>query len=397
MKKIGVIVDNEFYNDVRVLNECKILANHGFNVNVLCLDFGNQIAAPEIKNLTVQKVKVKRNIKNYLFAFNNTFGAYTKFWTNHIDKFIKDCSISTLHVHDLYMSKAAHIACKKNNISFNLDLHENYPAAVLGYKWMHKFPSKFLIKPKKWQKLEAEYLGYPNKVIVLSDSFKNTLVEKYSFLKSDQFVIYPNVPNIDELLNYSIDPSIKKEDNDFILFYFGVISQRRGIHTVFEALKILVTPIPNIKLLLIGPIDKNEQTEMLELMENSIIKKHIIYHPWKDISLLPSFLQISDICLSPILKNDQHESGVANKIFQYMLFERPIIVSDCKPQKEIVETDNCGLSFKSEDVDDLVDKITQLYNDRELCSKFGFNGKAAVESKYNMKTIGENLINLYNN
>ena len=35
------------------------------------------------------------------------------------------------------------------------------------------------------------------------------------------------------------------------------------------------------------------------------------------------------------IKNEQHESGVANKIFQYMWAGKPLIVSNCLPQQRM--------------------------------------------------------------
>ena len=89
------------------------------------------------------------------------------------------------------------------------------------------------------------------------------------------------------------------------------------------------------------------------------------------------------MCLSPIIKNEQHESGVANKIFQYMLFEKPIIVSNCQPQVEIVKRHRCGLDFRSGDSNDLATKIESLINNPKLAAEMGKNGKNAVLSTYN--------------
>jgi glycosyltransferase involved in cell wall biosynthesis len=78
-----------------------------------------------------------------------------------------------------------------------------------------------------------------------------------------------------------------------------------------------------------------------------------------------------------------------------MLFERPLIVSDCKPQAKIVAEAQCGLVFKSEDAEDLAQKINMLYQNQELSIEMGENGKKAVEMKYNTQNYGKNLVNLY--
>ncbi|MEE4196527.1 MAG: glycosyltransferase family 4 protein [Bacteroidales bacterium] len=392
---IGVVVDNEFNHDARVRNECKILARAGHEVNVLCFNFGKHEPYEEIDKIKVYRISIKQKFRNILFAFNNSIELYNLFWSANIKKFIQKYNIQALHVHDLYMAKAAHYATKNTTIPFTLDLHENYPAAVKGYQWMYQFPFTYLIRPKKWERLEKKYLEYPQNIVVLSESFRDDLLFKYPFLKEKAFVVYPNVPDLDEFKNYPIDQTIYPKNDDFLLFYFGVISQRRGIFTVIEALKKIIKEIPSVKLLLIGPADKAEKEKFLKTITNPKLKKHITWYPWKDIRLLPSYIHSSDVCLSPIVKNDQHESGVANKVFQYMLFERPLIVSDCKPQAKIVAEAQCGLVFKSEDAEDLAQKINMLYQNQELSIEMGENGKKAVEMKYNTQNYGKNLVNLY--
>ena len=38
---IGVVVDNEFNNDIRVRNEVSILQKRGYKIHVLCFSFQN--------------------------------------------------------------------------------------------------------------------------------------------------------------------------------------------------------------------------------------------------------------------------------------------------------------------------------------------------------------------
>jgi len=331
-----------------------------------------------------------------MFALINTIDLYSIFWAKHIRRFVNENSIEILHVHDLYMSKAAHNAIKNTDVKLVLDLHENYPIAVEGYKWMNKFPSNLIIRPNRWKTKEKKYLSYADRIVVLSEWFKEKLVFKYSFLNESHFAIYPNIPNIKEMLSFNIiDNIIDKNSSDFILFYFGGISKRRGIFLIFDSLKILIKTHPNIKFLLIGPIDKNEKAEFMSIIKGSELKNNIIFYEWKDIKLLPSYIKASDICLSPIEKNDQHESGIANKVYQYMLLERPVLVSDCKPQADLVSSENAGFVHKWDDKNDFINKVMALYNDNELRRKMGENGKQAIVDRYSSDIYGENILNAY--
>ncbi|MCF6171798.1 MAG: glycosyltransferase family 4 protein [Bacteroidales bacterium] len=393
---IAVIVDNEFSTDVRVYNECLILSDAGHKVFVLCLNFSKMPDDEPINiNLSVSRISINRKFKNLLFALVNTIDIYSYWWSDKIDTFIKKNHIDILHVHDLYMAKAGYLAKKKNAIPMILDLHEYYPYAVLSYQWMNKFPSKYIIRPWAWKRKEGKFLRYPYRIVVLSNHFKSQLLEKYNYLTEDQFIVYPNVPNISELLAYPINNLILEKQDSFILFYFGGVSKRRGIFVAIDALKLLVDKIPEIRLLIIGPVDKAERKVFDLAISNEKVRDHIIYYAWKDISLLPSYIRISDICLSPIEKNPQHESGIANKVYQYMLFEKPVLVSDCKPQADLINRAKCGLVHKWDSVEDFSEKVLELFRDKELACKMGVNGRQEILTHYNSIIMGRNLINAY--
>lgn len=393
--KVGMVVDNEFYGDPRVYNEAKILTEGGFQVSILCFNFSDHPLSEERAGIKIYRIHLKKKIKNILFANMNTIPFYHYLWARQIKKFIKKIQPETLHIHDLYMARAAHIANKKFHLPIILDLHENYPAAIMSYNWATNVPKKYIVRPKRWRKLEKKYLEYADKRIVLSDDFRDDLIERYPNLKKEDFCIYPNVPDVHELFSYPIDHSILDIQNSFIMFYFGGIAERRGIFTCFEALKILTEQKYDVKLLIIGPIDKIDIQPFNQYMKDPVIQKNIIHYPWKDISTLPSYILKSDVCLSPIVKNEQHESGVANKVFQYLLFERPIIVSDCKPQVSIVEQNHCGLVFKSGDAQDLALQVQYMITNPEKKIEMGKNGKAAVIQKFNVEIYKQNLVNLH--
>jgi len=392
---IGVVVDNEFYNDIRVNNECNIISTK-HNLSILCYDFGS--SEKKDSPYFITKIPIKQKYANIMFAVMNTVDYFSIFWAKHIKNFIQKNNIDILHVHDLYMSKSAHIATKGLNVKIVLDLHENYPSTVEDFVWMNKLPNKLITQPNKWKLKEEKFLNYADKIIVLSEWFKNYLNNKYPTLNKSKFEIFPNVPNISEMLSFNIDENIlDKSPDDFILFYFGVISKRRGLFIVFESLKKLIKKHPRIKLLLIGPIDKNERTDFLQIINSDELKNNIIYYEWKDIKLLPSYIKASDICLSPIEKNDQHESGIANKVFQYMLLEKPVLVSNCKPQADLVNNEKAGLSHIWDNVNDFTEKVEELFNNPKLRVEMGINGRKAIIEKYSTQKLGENILKSYEN
>lgn len=392
---IGVILDNEIKKDHRVLNELKSLVETGNTVFVLCPSFDTKLQKEQFNGFEIRRFSISKRCRRILFGINNTFPIYDYIWTREIKKFIHANNIEIVHVHDLYMSRSAYMAIKNSGISMTLDLHENYPEAIKTYTWANSFPKSLLAQPLKWSRLEEKYLSYANNIVSPSESFRDDLLAKYDSLKKKRFAIYPNVPDVKEFLSYPIVPNIIDKGDSFILLYFGVVGIRRGILTCFDALRVLIKQIPEIKLLIIGPVDSADKTTFNTYLSDPELAPHIIYETWKDISLLPSFVSISDICLAPLFKNPQHEAGLANKIFQYMLLGSPLLVSNCKPQADLVNQTNCGLVFKDRDIDDFVSKTLILYNNPELRYQMGQNGIREVKEKYNLEIAGKNISDLY--
>ncbi|MGM0566297.1 MAG: glycosyltransferase family 4 protein, partial [Bacteroidota bacterium] len=376
---IGMVVDNELDGDVRVLNEARSLAEAGFAVFVLCLAKPGKPLKEERDGFAVVRLNKTRNWRNKAFFFAQVLPYFHCSWRKAISKFIQDYHIDVMHAHDLYMARSAGKAAQENHIPWIIDLHENFPEAVKGYRWAMKFPNRWVTRPDKWKAFERKYLPRANRIVVLSENFKKQLLQSYPHITEDKFVVYPNVPDVEALERYPVNPDILPEKGSSkVLFYFGGIAKRRGVYTLVDAHKKLTEKGYDVKLLLIGPADKAEKPRFLQAIESGVKAGSIIYYEWKEMSDLPSYIQASDICISPIVKNPQHDSGIANKVFQYMLFERPVVVSDSKPQREVVEENECGIAFESENADDLAEKAMTLLKNPAKAEEMGKRGREVV-------------------
>jgi glycosyltransferase involved in cell wall biosynthesis len=394
--KIGVIVDNELNSDKRVLREIKILKDAGHEISVLCLGFRTEYKDP-VEEIIISRIRINRRTKDILFFFQNLIPAYEWLWTNKIKKHILRFSPDVIHVHDLYMSKAGRKGIRKSGIKIPmvLDLHENYPYAVLSYNWTKGFLRQLISHPALWQKKEKEYLDYANGIVVLSDDFRDDLRERFPELSNIPFAVLPNVPDLSETERRSVvDLKVKFEENVTVLFYFGVVAERRGIFDVLEALMPLAIKNYPLRLLVIGPIDKKDSGRFFNIINSGVLRDKITYIPWIDASELPAYLSISDICLAPFKKNPHHDSGIANKVFDYMLGQKPVIASDCRPQKNLIEIYDCGIVYTN--TEELKEAIIRLLKDPGLRKKMGYNGYMAIMNEYNINVKKNDLLSFYN-
>jgi glycosyltransferase involved in cell wall biosynthesis len=393
--KVGIVVDNELNGDIRVLREIGILKEQGFEIFVLCFGFFKTYKE-SVSHVQITRILIPRKLKDILFFFQNTFPVYEWMWASRIKKFIISNRLEVLHVHDLYMARAAHngINKSKKDIPLILDLHENYPFTVTTYNWTKGFFRNLISRPGEWLKKEKTYLGYSDRIIVLSNDFRDLLIVRHPELSIESFVVLPNVPDLSQQFQQIKKPVENPFQQDYkVIFYYGVIAERRGVFDSLEVFIDLVKENYHVNFLFIGPVDKKDSSRFLKLIQQGFLSGRVYYIPWIDSNDLPSYLNIVDICVAPFHKNPQHESGVANKIYEYMLGGRPIIASNCIPQQNIIERHNCGLVFSNNY--EFKEVIVKLLKDKELRDRLGANGYNAIMKEYNVGMVKENLVFLY--
>ncbi len=392
--RIGMILDAVFPPDPRVENEAISLIEAGHVVFLFCLHYGNQKQCDIINGIHVKRY-VSNKIEYKLSALAYTIPLYTVFMKRKIINFIKINTIEALHIHDIRIAQAVFNANKKYNLPIVLDLHDNTPEVMKLYPHLQKFPGKYLISPKVWKTKEEEFIHKSDKVITVSPEFIDSLERRIPSSKN-KLVLVPNTIRESFYTNYKIDKSIiNRYKNKFVILYLGDTHLRRGLITAILSVEKLKDIIPHLKLVIVGknstdPILKKE-VEVLKL------NNYVDFEGWQNINLFQTYILASQICISPLHRNLQHDVAYANKIFQYMSLGKPLLVSDAIAQRRLVEKNNTGLVHKEKDAQDFSEKVLTLYNNEELRNELGRNGKEFIENTFSWEQTSKKLVHLYDN
>jgi len=392
--KIGMILDAPFPPDPRVENEAVSLVENGHEVFLFCLKYADEKAFDTINGIQVRRYS-SNTIEYKLSALAYTIPLYSVIMQKKIAKFIKETNIEALHIHDMRIAGAVY----KVNVNFNLpivlDLHDNMPEVMKLYPHLQKFPGKYLISPKKWKQKEEEFIKKANKVIAVSPEFIETLAARLP-LEKDKLVLVPNTIRKTFFEDYKVNETIiKKYKSNFVILYLGDTHLRRGIQTAIAALVKLKDTIPEIKLVIVG---KNTTDIILRKQVKDLqLEQFVDFEGWQNVSLFQSYILSSEICISPLHRNLQHDVAYANKIFQYMSLAKPLLVSDAIAQRKLVEKVACGLVHKERDFEDFSNKVVALYKNKALRIALGESGKKFVQNEFSWEQTSKELINLYNN
>ena len=392
--KIGMILDKVFPPDPRVENEAIELIKAGHEVFLFCLSYTNQPKEALINNIQIRRYNSNK-LEYKLSALAYTVPFYTLLMRKKIYHFLQKNKIEAIHIHDIRIAEAVFQANKKYNVPTILDLHDNMPEVMKLYPHLQKFPGKQIISPKRWKQKEESFIEKSTKVITVSQEFIDEVVERTK-IEPEKIVLVPNTIRKSFYKEAIIDQNIiDRYKDDYVILYLGDTHLRRGLQTAIRSIKELSKQIQNLKLVIVGSntTDTILKNEVLALG----IEKFVDFEGWQNVKLFPSYIKVSSICISPLHRNKQHDVAYANKIFQYMSFAKPILVSNAIAQKKLVERVQSGLVHKEKDVQDFTKKTIALYNNKKLCVELGEKGQQFIETEFSWEQTSKNLVHLYDN
>ncbi len=391
--KIGMILDNVYPPDPRVENEAIELIKGGHEVYLFCLTYGEQLLNEEVKGIHVRRY-MSSKLEYKLSALAYTVPFYTMMMRKKIKDFVIKNSIEALHCHDIRVAEAVFSANKHFNLSVVLDVHDNLPENMKFYPHLQKFPGKYIISPKKWKQKEDVFLEQATKVLTVSQEFVDQLKDRVT--SPEKVLLVPNTINKSFYEEANISSEIiQRYKNNFVILYLGDTNIRRGLLTAINAVPNLIKEIPNLKLVIVG--SNTTDTVLKQRVKELGVEAYVDFEGWQNLELFPSYIEASDVCISPLRRSIQHDVAYANKIFQYMGFGKPIVVSDAIAQKRLVEKYDSGLVHEERNSEDFAAQVKVLYRSEELRERYGNNGKDFVRNHFVWEITAKALTDLYYN
>ncbi len=389
--KILMVLDKPFPTDLRVENEATSLIKASHSLGLL------SIAPYEKSGIIIHKgIKVYQEAVS-VFQSKKMHGLAAmipwmdRFVAKKVLEIFKEEEYDAIHFHDLYLFGAATVLKKKTNALMIGDLHENYVDVLKDYKWSTTYPNKLLISFPKWRRKEKEWLALMDKVVVVNTGMLEKTLPKG--VDKKDIVIVENMLNTQVFDEYEVDQSIVKRFNKtFNLLFVGGFIGNRGLEHVVDGMSLL-KDYPDIHLILVG--DGAVKPLLESKVKEYALEQNVHFEGWQNQDKVKTYLMVSQIGLVPFKRTPQTDNSSPNKLFQYMYYGLPILSTDCPSIKEVVEQEEIGLIYESENKEQFVESVLMLYKDEKLRDDFHQNGKNAVAEKYNWETNVQDLIGMY--
>jgi len=385
-------MDTPFPPDARVENEAKILIEKGFEVHLYHIDYENRPPREQYDGVWIMRKKGTRLLYK-LSALSYTVPLFRWMVENSIRDFISKTKPDVLHIHDMVIAEAVFISNKTFQLPVILDLHENRPEIMKMYKHVNQWPGKWLISLDRWKRKQKELMQQADHVVLVTEEARERAAETDG-IPMFKTTAVPNVVCLGQFDTTAEDTDISQLTRGrFTLLYIGDTSSRRGTLTALKAVDRLRKQIPDLQFLLVG---KSSQDHLLhKFVSERNLEKWVRFEGWQNPMKLSAYINASDICLSPLLRNIHHDTTYANKLFQYMACGKPVAASDCTAQAAVIKKEECGLIHKAGDTESLADTIMELYQKPEKRERLGSNGAEAVRKRWNWDVTGKKLLTVY--
>ena len=174
--------------------------------------------------------------------------------------------------------------------------------------------------------------------------------------------------------------------NDKIILFFGFVRPYKGLDTLIEANQDLSQKLQNYKIIICGECygNENKYNDMISrFSKNNEIEWINKYLPEK---IASKYFAAADIVVLPYKSASQ--SGVIPLSYSY---EKPVIASNIKGIKEMVQDEKTGLLFKKSDSRDLSAKIVKFYQS-DINYK---NNIIDFRENFSWKNFSKEILNFY--
>lgn len=398
---IGMLLNAPYPSDVRVKKETGALLRAGFTIHLLCLRQDNQKTEEQVDGIHITRIDAGKN--NYQLAYWDVIMSLTfqhpKF-KRAIPVWVANNNIQIIHVHDLPLVGTALSLKRKLNVKVIADFHENYPEGLkTWFEWkknpLARIKNKIFMNPHKWILHERTAVLQSDHVIAVVEEMKQRLILDHN-ISENKITVVTNSEGQD-FLQQPEDPAIYATyAGKFIITYSGNIGPHRGVDVAIEAMQHL-KKYPDIHFIIVGSGSNSIMNYLRQLVNTLGVDDQVHFLGRQPFHKFYSFMKFADANIIPHKSNGHTDNTVPHKLFQAMMVGKPVIVSSSAPLKRIVSTAQSGLIFRAGDPIDLAEKITALYQSKDLQKTLGASGlRATKDGGMNWENDQQKLIGLYN-
>ncbi len=236
-----------------------------------------------------------------------------------------------------------------------VEIRDIWPESISAVGAMSKnsYIFKFLLKIEKYIYKNTDG------IVVVTDSFKNNLIQKG--IDFEKIRVIKNGINLNSLQSNEdksdqiINNSIKNLKDKTVVGYIGTHGMAHGLNFILKSIK----KIKNTEIHFIFIGDGSERNSLMELA-NKLSLNNITFIKQIPKSDIPHYLDLIDIALVNLIKSNTFKEVIPSKIFENALYQNPILLGIEGESKKLIENYKIGISFEPENIDSFLSGLYEI-------------------------------------
>lgn len=179
----------------------------------------------------------------------------------------------------------------------------------------------------------------------------------------------------------------------FVLLHFGAMGKANDLNFLIEA-AIRLKEIDSIRIVMMGE-GREKASLRNRIQELNLRNIHVLDTvPKKQMPQVVAACDVSTVIFAdyPILQDNS-----ANKFFDSLSAGKPILLNYSGWQRELIENHQCGFGCKQCDLEEYIQKLIHLYENREQLPEMGRNARRLAENEFDRDLISNRILTLIEN
>jgi glycosyltransferase involved in cell wall biosynthesis len=378
MAKILYVLGVKLPDEVRAEKICRALVADGHQVTVLSRWFPPMLEREEMQGYTV--VRLGKNFKSW----QSLPVSFNPIWMQAIEREVSNIQPDLIITREILLAGASHQIAQKNSIPSVIDMAENYPAAMRSWKkYQSQFLSRFVVSTIRLpDSLEKRAVAKADGIIVVCDEQAARLQFQYQY-PIDQIAVVQNTPELGLFASSKQGCSVPPR----VFSHHGLFTLDRGLENLTKGFILAANDLPEIHLSLNGMGETFEDVK--QIISTSSCQDRIELHGEYALGSIGELYAKADIGVLPYIPTEHINMTIANKLFDYLAFGKPVIVSEAIPMKRIIEETGAGICVDCSTPEKIAEAVKQIYGSN--VAEMSENGQIFAKKKYNWAIDSERL------
>ena len=256
------------------------------------------------------------------------------------------------------------------------------------HKLVHYPALSFMTK-----KMEAFVYKNVDRVLTITPRLSEYVIKlgahrsKVSFLPMtvDTKLFCPMSKNLELMARWGI------RDGDSVVLFMGTLFNFSGLDGIIRNFGHVLKIVPSAKFMIVGD---GEQRKCLEnLIDEYGLRNKVIITGFQSYQDMPSYINISDVCINPFISNDITKDIFPGKIVQYLACAKSVIMRPLDGVKAVIEGTEQGVVYAKDDMA-ITASLVCLLQSKQPREALGANGMGYARQVHDCIKVATKLENI---